>query len=548
MVPEGRFWEKSYMQGISSDFTPPNITISEMFRDLVNEHGSRVAIEYNDHEITYDEIGKKGASVANALRQDDIGKGDTVAIYLPNTPFHPYFFFGTLLTGAKVTHLSPLDAIRELEFKCKDSGAKTLVTLASAPCTQMAKQLAEQGIVDRVILCDDSLYSGTAPSGPAVSNSVLFQDYIEGQSEELVLTPVTPEDTALLQYSGGTTGHPKAAVLSHGNFTASVHIYEYWFSAFPGDSKDAVVLSIAPLFHIMGLVVTLLRRLKAGAKIVLRQRFDLEQSINDIEQKKITAFGGVPTLWIAVLNYPGIENRDLSSLNNVGSGGAPLPPEVFQNIKKLTGLSLGGGWGMTETASGGTSQPSEIPADKANSVGLPLPGIEIEIVSVDDPRKKLPCGETGEMRVKGPNITSGYWNNPEETEKAFVDGWFLTGDIGWIDEDGFLYLVDRKKDLILSGGFNVYPQVIEDAIYEHPSVAEVLTIGVPDSYRGEAAKAFIILKDGATEFTIEELRKFLADKLGKHELPQHLEFRDELPKTAVGKYSRKLLRDQELSK
>jgi long-chain acyl-CoA synthetase len=231
----------------------------------------------------------------------------------------------------------------------------------------------------------------------------------------------------------------------------------------------------------------------------------------------------------------------------VASGGAPLPVEVAERFQKLTGHKLGGGWGMTETSPAGTSLPREW-TGKAGTVGLPLPGITMEIVSLDDPRRVLGPNQKGEIRIKGPNVTKGYWNAPQETAAAFVDGYLLTGDIGTTDEDGWFYLVDRKKDMILSGGFNVYPRTIEEAIYEHPWVAEVSVIGVADGYRGEAAKAFVQLKPGAAPFTLEDLRAFLADKLGKHEMPAHLEFRDALPKTPVGKLSKKELVEEERQK
>jgi long-chain acyl-CoA synthetase len=222
----------------------------------------------------------------------------------------------------------------------------------------------------------------------------------------------------------------------------------------------------------------------------------------------------------------------------VGSGGAPLPPEVAQRFERLVGRRLGGGWGMTETATAGTANLL-VGLFREGSIGVPLPGIEIEIVALDDPRRVLTIGETGELRVRGPNVFTGYWRQPEETAAAFVDGFFLTGDIGRMDADGVLYLVDRKKEMIISGGYNVYPRLIEDAIYEHPAVAEACVIGVPDEYRGQAAKAFIVLREGAEEFSLEWLREFLGERLGRHELPGALEFRASLPKTAVGKLSKK---------
>jgi len=298
---------------------------------------------------------------------------------------------------------------------------------------------------------------------------------------------------------------------------------------------------VLPLFHIFALTTVLLLSLKHGNVISLHQRFDVDAVMRDIEVKRATGFPGVPTMWIAIAALPDLEKRDLSSLAYVGSGGAPLPVEVAKILASRTGLSLRSGWGMTETCSPGTANPSEGP-DKPASIGLPLPSIELDIVALDDPKKVVPVGEVGEIRIKGPNVTKGYWNRREETAEAFVGDKFLTGDIGYVDDDGYYYIVDRKKDMIISGGFNVYPQMIEQAIYQHPAVQEVIVIGIPDQYRGEAAKAYVKLRTAAEKFSLEELREFLTGKIGKHELPAALEFRDDLPKTTVGKLSRHELR------
>jgi long-chain acyl-CoA synthetase len=266
--------------------------------------------------------------------------------------------------------------------------------------------------------------------------------------------------------------------------------------------------------------------------------------MRDIEVKRATSFPGVPTMWIAIANLPDLDKRDLSSLANAGSGGAPLPVEVAKIFQSKTGLSLKSGWGMTETCSPGTSHPPEGP-NKPGSIGLMLPGIEMDVVSLDDPKQVLSVGETGEIRIRGPNVTRGYWNREKESADAFVGDRFLTGDIGYMDRDGYFYLVDRKKDMIISGGFNVYPQMIEQAIYQHPAVQEVIVIGIPDDYRGEAAKAFVTLRVNAEPFSLEDLREFLTGKIGKHELPVAVEFVKELPRTSVGKLSRHELRSQQ---
>jgi len=300
------------------------------------------------------------------------------------------------------------------------------------------------------------------------------------------------------------------------------------------------VISVLPFFHIYGLIVLLLWQLKRGAALLLQLRFDPAAVLHAIEVKRATFFPGVPTMWIALAAVPGIAERDFSSLRQVSSGGAPLPIEVATRFEGLCGKRIGGGWGMTETASAGTSHMMKGAFDP-NSVGVPLPGIEIKIVSLDDPSRDLALGEKGEIAIKGPNIFKGYHNKPADTAKDFVNGYFLTGDIGFLDAAGMLHLVDRKKDMIISGGFNVYPTMIEAAIYEHKDVEECIVIGVKDEYRGQAAKAFIKLREGAAEFTLEDLRGFLADKIGRHEMPAALEFRGALPKTPVGKLSKKEL-------
>jgi long-chain acyl-CoA synthetase len=338
---------------------------------------------------------------------------------------------------------------------------------------------------------------------------------------------------------------PKGAMLSHGNLTSAVSVYDVWGKPARAE-RNAIerVICVLPLFHIYALTVVLLSSIRRGNLISLHQRFDVEAVMRDIEVKRATVFPGVPTMWIAIASLPDLDNRDMSSLVTCGSGGAPLPAEVAKVFERKTSMKLKSAWGMTETCSPGTAHPLGGP-EKPGSIGLMLPGIEIDVVALDDPLRVLSAGEIGEVRVKGANVTRGYWNRPEESAQAFADGRFLTGDIGYMDTDGYFYLVDRKKDMIISGGFNVYPQMIEQAIYEHACVQEVIVIGIPDDYRGEAAKAFVKLRAGAKAFSLDELKAFLAGKLGKHEIPAALEFVDELPRTPVGKLSRHELRNQQ---
>jgi long-chain acyl-CoA synthetase len=546
-------WEATYPPGLSWDITTPDYSLPEHLQRCVTAHGHKPFLDYRGHEISYAEFGRRVHQCAAGLLALGIKPDEKIALYLPNTPYHPISFFGVLKAGGVVVHLSPLDAPRELVHKLADSGARTMITTNFAPMLAGAQRLLEAGHIDRLIVGDDAAF-GAAPGIPLVpvpegDGRIINFDRLMHAALPDTWPVLNPAQLAVLQYTGGTTGLPKGAIHTHATLNASVAIYDQYFSSQSPDDVDDPhrVIAVLPFFHIYALVVLLLWQMKRGSVLFLHLRFDADAVLHDIEVKKATYFPGVPTMWIALNSIPGIEKRDFSSLRQVGSGGAPLPVEVAQRFERLVGTRIGGGWGMTETASAGTAHLMS-GLFKQESVGLPLPGMAAKIVALDDPRTELPTGETGELCISGPNIFKGFWNKPEETEKAFIGGYYLTGDIGRMDEDGMLYLVDRKKDMIISGGFNVYPRTIEDAVYEHPDVEECSVIGIFDEYRGQAAKAFIKMKDGAREFSLDDLRAFLADKIGRHEMPAELEFRDSLPKTPVGKLSKKELLAEEAQK
>jgi long-chain acyl-CoA synthetase len=538
--------EQFYPQGVRWDDPIARGTLPDLLSNAAEQYGARPAIEFRDRPISYTELEAMVEVAASAFLRAGYGKNNSVALFLGNSPDHPVIFFGALKAGARVVHLSPLDGERALSHKLSDSGARVLVTSDLATLLPTALKFLEKGLLDRLIVCEDDHWGAVGnphtpiPDHPAIAT---FRKFAEGATKPARWPQVAIDDVALLQYTGGTTGLPKGAMLSHGNLTSAVSIYNVWGKPARAQ-RDAIerVICVLPLFHIYALTVILLRSLERGDLISLHQRFDVEAVMRDIEVKRATAFPGVPTMWIAIASLPDLDKRDLSSLVYCGSGGAPLPVEVARIFERKTSMKLKSGWGMTETCSPGTGHPPEGP-EKPGSIGLMLPGIEMDVVALDDPRKVLPPGEVGEIRIRGPNVTRGYWNRPQETAEAFVGDRFLTGDIGYMDADGYFYLVDRKKDMIISGGFNVYPQMIEQAIYEHPAVQEVIVIGVPDDYRGEAAKAFVKLRAGAKPFTLEELKAFLAGKLGKHEIPAALDFVDDLPRTSVGKLSRHELRN-----
>jgi long-chain acyl-CoA synthetase len=542
--------EQFYPDGVHWDDPIARGTLPDLLSAAASQFGARPVIEFRDRPIAYAELEAMVEVAAAAFLRAGYGKETSVALFLGNTPDHPTNFFGALKAGARVVHLSPLDGEIALSHKLSDSGARVLVTSNLSALLPTALKFLDKGLLDRLIVCEDDHWGkvGT-PQTPLPDNPAIItcRQFVDGATKPAQWPEISADDVALLQYTGGTTGLPKGAMLSHGNLTSAVSVYDVWGRP-AREKRNAIerVICVLPLFHIYALTVVLLSSIRRGNLISLHQRFDVEAVMRDIEVKRATYFPGVPTMWIAIAALPDLDKRDLSSLVNCGSGGAPLPVEVAKIFERRVGMKLKSGWGMTETCSPGTAHPSEGP-DKPGSIGLMLPGIEMDVVSLEDSAKPMSVGEVGEIRIRGPNVTKGYWNRPQETADAFVGDRFLTGDIGYMDADGYFYLVDRKKDMIISGGFNVYPQMIEQAIYTHPSVHEVIVIGIPDEYRGEAAKAFIKLREDVAPFSLEDLRAFLTGKLGKHELPAAVEFVDELPRTPVGKLSRHELRQKQPS-
>ncbi|MGY3148710.1 long-chain acyl-CoA synthetase [Bradyrhizobium sp. USDA 3397] len=543
--------EQFYPEGVRWDDTIVLGTLPDLLSKAAADFGTRIALEFRDRPISYTELASLADRAAAAFLREGIGRNSSVALFLGNTPDHPVSFFGALKAGSRVAHLSPLDGEIALTHKITDSGSRLLVTSNLQALLPTALKFLEKGLIDKLVVCEDDHWGKVGTPQAAIPDDpriVTFKAFVEGATAPAQWPVVAADDVALLQYTGGTTGLPKGAMLTHGNLTSAVSIYDVWGKPARAARGEAIerVICVLPLFHIYALTVVLLSSLRRGNLISLHQRFDVEAVMRDIEVKRATYFPGVPTMWIAIAALPDLDKRDFSSLVTIGSGGAPLPVEIASFFERKVGKKLKSGWGMTETCSPGTGHPPTGP-EKPGSIGLMLPGIELDVVALDDPRRVLPPGEIGEIRIKGPNVTKGYWNKPAGSTEAFVDGRFLTGDIGYVDADGYFFLVDRKKDMIISGGFNVYPQMIEQAIYTIPGVHEVIVLGIPDPYRGEAAKAFIKLRPEAKPFTLDELRAQLAGKLGRHELPAAVEFVDDLPRTPVGKLSRHELRQQQKS-
>ncbi|WP_376089942.1 AMP-binding protein [Roseomonas sp. CCTCC AB2023176] len=540
--PPAHPWEASYPPGCRWDTPIETGTLPEFLDRVAVRWDGKPALEYRGRVVSYRELRSLADRLAAGFLAAGIGPGETVGLYLPNSPWHPVAFFALLRAGARVVHLSALDARREVAHKLRDSGARVVVTADLPSLLENAAWLRQDGPATMVFIAPDAYWTGGEDA--ARPDGFLSLVPLLDAPAPASWPEIRAGDVALLQYTGGTTGRPKGAMLTHANLTAAVSIYTAWVDERtrlePGEQR---VLLVLPLFHIYALTAVLLRHLSEGNMLLVRPRFDAASVLDDIEGHRVSVFPGVPTMFIGLLNAPGAEGRDFSSLRMVSSGGAPLPFEVRAKVERLLGCFLGGGWGMTETSPAGTRVTPDAPR-RAGMIGLPLPGVELRIVSAEDPSRVLPPGETGEIAVRGPNVFGGYWNAPEANAAAFRDGLFLTGDVGWMDEGGYFTLVDRRKNMIISGGFNVYPNAVEGAIYEHPDVAECIVIGVPDPYRGEAAKAYVTLRAGAAPLTLEALREFLRDRLGRHEVPAALEVRDHLPRSATGKLLASALRDE----
>ncbi len=553
-----QIWEKSYPTGVSwSEPLPAPEPLENVLIDSAARYPEIIAIDFYDRLVPYRELRELAARAAKGLQALGVGPGVQVALHLPNTPHFIICFYGVLMAGGRVVPFSPLAAPRELAYLLKDSEAQIVVTLDLPTLYPSIAALKGKEQLRGVVVCalDDfmaapvarAVAGAPAERVPGPGTEIDFAALIDNDGA-YVRHPRGPldDEIACLVYTGGTTGEPKGAMLTHANFRAVIGIRNRWLGRDLRFAQDKTLM-VLPLFHIFGLGIVMQVTIAVAATVVLHLRFDAERALADITRKKITVFPGVPTMFTAMVNHPRIKEFDISSLTQCGSGGAPLPIEVAARFKALTGVTPAEGYGLTETAPVATFQRlDEDP--RLGSVGLPAPLTKVEIVDLESGLNLTPSGERGEICITGPTVMKGYWKKPEATAEAFRGGRFHTGDIGYLDQDGYLTIVDRKKDLIISGGFNVYPRTVEEAIYEHPSVGEVTVIGVPDPYRGQSAKAFIALKPNASPFTFDELRVFLAERLAKYEMPAEIEFRANLPKTAVGKLSRKELIAEELAK
>ncbi len=557
-------WIKSYPQGVHWDDKLSMTSVQQILDDTATRWPDKPALDFMGKRMSYRDLLAQVNRAARGFQNIGVKPGVHVGLYLPNTPHYVISFFGILKAGGTVVNYSPLDAEKVLQHKIADSETDIIVTLDMVMLYPQIAKFLDGTRLQKIIVGnvgemspDPEAVNGSMRRAdltctvPANDRHLSFSQLLDNDGIYEPYSVKHPAETlAVLQYTGGTTGLPKGAMLTHGNL--SVVVAQYW-ATMTGDPRIVDegrerVLAVLPLFHIYSLAVNLLFGIRLGAEIILHVKFDLETVVKELAAKRVTIFPAVPTMYTAIINYPEIGNYDLSSLKFCSSGGAPLPVEVNQSFQRITGCCLVEGWGMTEASPAGTFTPV-IGLQKVGSCGMPIVGVDMKFASVDDPSRYVAQGERGEICIKGLNVMKGYWKNPAATAESMTsDGYFRTGDVGYMDEDGFVYIVDRTKDMLLCSGYNVYPRIIEEAIYEHPSAAEVIVIGIDDPYRGQSPKAFITLKKGAVPFSLEQLQSFLKPRIGKHEMVQAMEIRDALPHTPVGKLSKKELHEEEAAK
>ena len=531
--------------------------VTWLLEEAVRRFPQSPAMDFMGRQTSYAELGRLVDQAARGFQHLGVERGTRVALCLPNCPYYVISYFAVLKAGGVVVNMNPLYVEREMRHLVEDSGATILVTLDLVQLTKKIVPLLGSSPLEKLVVCSmaDALpaLKGIAfslfkrkeiariPEGDA--RYVAFKSLLEakGAPVKALIDPLN--DVAVLQYTGGTTGIPKAAMLTHANLTGNCDQIARLVPEMPVGTGSIVVQ--LPLFHVFAMTVAMNLAIQFAAEMILLPRYDKDMLRATFKRKRPTMFPGVPTLYTNINEAAGKEEWALSSIRYCISGGAPLPMEVRQRFETLSGCQLVEGYGLSETSPVATCNP--MGAVRDGSIGLPLAGTTIEIRDCEDPAKLLPPGEKGEVCVRGPQVMKGYWRRSDETANCFIDGALRTGDVGYIDQDGYVFLVDRIKDLIIAGGYNVYPRIIEEALYQHPAVAEAVVIGVPDANKGQVPKAFVTLREGHA-CTEEELHKFLAGHISPIERPRQIEFRDQLPKTLVGKLSKKELVAEELAK
>jgi long-chain acyl-CoA synthetase len=555
---EEKPWYKFYPPGVRRHIDYPEVPLYEFLRISAQKYPDKTALIYFDGKMTYKELDVLTDRFAAALADLGVKKGDRVALFLPNTPLFVISYYGALKAGAVVTAMSPLYKEREVEHQLNDSEAETIVLLDLL--YPIVEKVWERTKLRNVIVGSLRDYMpsfkaflgsllGKIPSRHVErgANVYFFRELVARYGANPPKIEINPkEDLAALQYTGGTTGISKGAMLTHMNLVSNAVMCKEWLQ--PSEGEE-VVLTVLPLFHIYGMTTSMNAPILFAGTMVLLPRFDPVAVLQAIHKYRVTVFCGAPTMYAMLLAHSDLKKYDLTSVRFCISGAAPLPPDVQKKFMEVTGGVLVEGYGLTESSPVTHANPLDrtMKTVKIGSIGIPWPDTDAKIVDIETGEKELPPGEVGELIVRGPQVMKGYWKMPEETSAVLRDGWLYTGDVGKMDEDGYFYITDRKKDLIKYKGYSVYPRELEDVLYEHPAVKLCGVIGKPDPVAGEIPKAFVVLKEGAT-VTEEELMKFVNEKVAPYKAIRELEIRKELPLSAVGKVLRRVLREEELKK
>jgi long-chain acyl-CoA synthetase len=556
--PAEKPWFKFWPQGVRKHIDFPEIPLQELLMKSAREFPEKTAILYFDKGMTYRELNNLSDKFAAALDGLGVKKGDKVAIFLPNIPQFVISYYGIVKTGAIVTAISPLYKEREVEHQLNDSEAETIVVLDAL--YPILERVLAHTKTKRVIVTSLKEYmpSATAFLGSLLKkipshkverapNIFFYQELLGKYEAKPPKVDINPkEDLVALQYTGGTTGLSKGAMLTHMNLVSNALMSAEWLQ---GKPTEETFLTVLPLFHIYGMTTGMNVPIYMAGTMVMLPRFDLADSLKSIQEHRITVFCGAPTMYSMLLSHPDLRKYNLRTIKFCLSGSAPLPPEVQKKWMETTGGVLIEGYGLTESSPITHANPLDptMKTVKVGSIGLPFPDTDAKIMDMETGEKELGVGEDGELVVKGPQVMKGYWKMPEESALVLRDGWLYTGDIGKMDENGYFYITDRKKDLIKYKGYSVYPREIEDVIYEHPAVKICAVIGKPDPVASEIPKAFIVLKEGKTA-TVDEIKEFVNSKVAPYKAIREIEFRTELPMTLVGKVLRRVLLEEERKK
>lgn len=550
---ENRPWQRHYDYNVPTTIRYPRIPAHELINIPAGSFPDKPATNFYGTEITFYELRAKILRMANALGAMGVKKGDRIGVHLPTSPQYIIAYHAALYVGAIVVNLNPMYTVDELKALTSNTGVSTLFTFDMV--LPNIRPLCQEVEISRVIVTKvtdfvDGLGQSTAQELDLEEGWYHFSELLENTpNTKLPRVEVVPEDPALIQFTGGTTGLPKGAVLTHANVVAATLQCTLWGSATIGltQPEQRKVLAVLPYFHVYGTIVVMSWATFNCATQILVPRFELDELMGILGNfEQISFFPSVPTMINAVLNHPKAEELQLDKkLGMLNSGAAPMPTELIDQARDM-GIYFSEGWGMSETTSLGIANPI-LGLKKVGSIGIPFPDTDVKLVDVEEGKQEVPKGEPGEIIIKSPLLMKEYWNNPEETAGQIKDGWLHTGDIAIQDEDDYFAIVDRKKDMIIAGGYNIYPREIDEVLFQHPKIADAVSVGIADEYRGETVKAYVVVKEGES-VTEAEVIDFCKEKMAAYKAPKLVEFRSELPKSAVGKILRKVLREEEAAK